>query len=128
MLLDVFVVDGSWCVYYKFLVVVLSLIMNCVMGVVFMGVMSVGGIIVFVGGVEVVLMMMEMFKVNVLLVVVLVKFALSFSFVFYTFGGFRYLVWDLMMKGIDNESVNVSLLVIFGVSVVVSVVLVVYMW
>jgi succinate dehydrogenase (ubiquinone) cytochrome b560 subunit len=90
--------------------------------------MSTGGIIALVGGAEAVPATMELFKATAPLAVVPVKFALGFPFVFHTLGGFRHLVWDTTIKGIDNASANSSSLALFGVSAAASAALAAYSW
>jgi len=70
----------------------------------------------------------EAFKHAAPMLVTPAKFALSFPFVFHTLGGFRHLIWDTTMRGINNESANTTSLALFGVSAAASAALAAYTW
>lgn len=53
-------------------------------------------------------------------VVIPLKFALAFPIVYHTLGGFRHLVWDYTLRGIDNASADTSSKVLMAVSLVSS--------
>ena len=125
---DVFAADGGWSAHYKFPPVALSSITNRVSGIVLSGALSTGGVIALVAGPEAVPATVEAFKHAAPMLVTPAKFALSFPFVFHTLGGFRHLIWDTTMRGINNESANTTSLALFGVSAAASAALAAYTW